>query len=231
MSRALQVVRIQLFSAYNGVFWPWAILASAFAVNLAVFASIGDEIPDGPVSGGLASIYVTAIIVGTGLVYQFLPFMIGFGVTRRTFFAATSLSSAAWALLTGIALYLLALIERATGGWGLRLRFFDLPFLARHNPLLHILEYVSTMALMVFLGFLLGAIALRWGSNGVMTLTVATIVVGGVVSVLITWQRGWDEFFGFFADQPVSILLTAWPAVLAALAAAGTYLAVRRTPV
>lgn len=228
MNRALQVMRIQTFTPYNGLFWPWAIMASAFAVNVALFAAIGDTIPDGPKTGGLASIFITAIIVGAVLVTQHLPFMLGFGVTRRTFLRATSLLTLAWALASGIGLYLCALVERATDGWGIRMTFFDFAFLARDNPIIQILEYAVPLALMAFLGLLLGAVHLRFGTTGIMVMTIASMVVFGGLAILITWQRWWEDFFGWFADQPLPMLIVVWPAVLTAACAAGTYLAVRR---
>ena len=33
MNRALQVARVQTYTYFNGLFWPWIILASSFAIN------------------------------------------------------------------------------------------------------------------------------------------------------------------------------------------------------
>ena len=228
MNRALQVVRIQTFTAQNSLTWPWVILATAFAINIALFSVIGDDIPGGPKTGALASIYLTAAAVGAVLVNQGLPFMLGFGVTRRTFFTATAALSVAWSLASGVALYLLALVERATDGWGIRMSFFDLTFLARDNPLLQIIEYAVTLLALVFCGFALGAIVLRFGVTGFWIFNVTAIVVLGAAAVLITWQRWWGALIGFFADQPTPVLLTVWPAAIAAVAAAGTWLIIRR---
>ncbi|GAA1748455.1 ABC transporter permease [Luedemannella helvata] len=228
MNRALQVVRIQTFTAQNGLTWPWVILATAFVINVALFSVIGDDIPGGPKTGALASIYLTAAAVGAVLVHQHLPFMLGFGVTRRTFFTATTVLTAAWSLGSGVVLYLLALIERATDGWGIRMSFFDLPFLARDNPPLQIIEYAVTLLALVFCGFTLGAIILRFGATGFWIFTVAAIVALGAAAILITWQRWWGALIGFFADQPTAVLLTVWPVAIAAVAAAGSWLIIRR---
>src|SRR4051794_30455477 len=117
MNRTLSVARIQAFTRSNMLVWPWGILASALAVNIALFAAIGDTIPEGPKTGGLASIYITATFGAAGTILQHLPFALGLGVTRRTFYRATGLLLGAWALGSGVALYLLTLVERATVGW------------------------------------------------------------------------------------------------------------------
>ena len=142
MSRVLRVVRIQLVNAWSVLGMPWAVLGIAFVINLAIFLSIGDAAPpDGRVTGALMSIYVVMLVAHLQTMTQVFPFALGLSVTRRDFFAATALLVTAQSLAYGIVLWLLGLVERATGGWGISLRFFDLPFLAQPNPVLQILVY------------------------------------------------------------------------------------------
>jgi hypothetical protein len=231
MNRTLSVARIQTFTPWSMLVWPWGILASALTVNIALFASIGDTIPGGPKTGGLASIYVTATWVAAVTSLQHLPFALGFGVTRRTFHRATGLLAGAWALSSGIALYLLALVERATDGWGVRMAFFDLPFLARGNPLLQIVEYAVPLLMMTSLGLAIGLVQLRWGVNGVMVALVATIVLIGASAVVVSWARGWATVAAWLAAQSTVSLTVGWPALVTALAATFSYLVLRRATV
>ncbi|MFC7481781.1 hypothetical protein ACFQX7_19440 [Luedemannella flava] len=93
---------------------------------------------------------------------------------------------------------------------------------------MQILEYAATLTAMVFLGFALGTVLLRWGASGFWIITLGATLVLGAIAVVITWQHWWDNIFGFFADQPVSVLLTVWPTAVAALAGGVTYLVLRR---
>ena len=65
MDRVLAVVRVHLVSR-AALFWPWAILACAFAVNLAIFGLLGDSIPT-RTTGGLMSIYIVFVFSGQGI--------------------------------------------------------------------------------------------------------------------------------------------------------------------
>ena len=118
MNRVLPAARIQLVTWTALIGWPWGIMLSSFVINLALFSAIGDDIPDGRQTGGLASIYIVAMISAAQTITQFFPFSLGLGLTRRTFYAATTLLLVAEALLFGVLLYLCKLAEQATDGWG-----------------------------------------------------------------------------------------------------------------
>ncbi len=70
---------------------------------------------------------------------QSLPFLLGPGVTRKRFFTSVALAAVLQALTYGVVLTALERLESATGGWGLDLRFFGVPFLTVGNPLLQTL--------------------------------------------------------------------------------------------
>jgi hypothetical protein len=227
MNRVLTVMRIQILTSRSTLVWPWAILAMAFGVNLAIFGILGNSVPD-PTTGGLASIYVFMIVLGGMLVTQMFSFALGMSVTRRTFYIATALVTVAMSIAFGIALYLLSLIERGTGGWGMRLRFFGLAFMGSHNPLTQILMYVAPFLVVTFAGMFCGVVFTRWGTNGVFTLTLITILVSGGAAVLLTWQHAWTPTLHWFGDQGVVALLAGWPILPAAALALAGYLAIRR---
>lgn len=231
MSRLLSVSRLHTVAWPATIGWPWGILASSFALNLLLFAAIGDAIADGGSrTGGLSSIYITVMIVAIGWVTQVYPFALGMSVTRREFYTATTGYAVIQAFAFAVPLYLLKVIEDATNGWGLSLSFFGVGFLSVHNGLLQIVVYAVPMLLMSFLGIFFGTVFNRWGSNGMFAFTVGAIVVLGAAATLITWRRAWRQIGHWFATQNVETLVVGWPMVLAVLFAGAGYLVIRRAP-
>nr|MDT0657842.1 ABC transporter permease [Micromonospora sp. DSM 115978] len=228
MNRILPAARLQFVNWPNNLGWPWGILTISFLINLAIFWSI-DEGPDfEPTSGGVMSIYVVMLVASINSISQDFPFALGLGLTRRTFYLANVLQFTAQALVYAVLLYLLALIEDATGGWGLRLRFFGLPLLFTDNPLVAVLAYAMPFLLLGFLGIFIMVIYKRFGVNGMFTLATASLLGFGGGAVLITWQGWWTASWNWFADQPSAVLLVGWPALLTLPLAGASYLAIRR---
>jgi hypothetical protein len=221
-------MRVHLTNWPHILFWPWAILAMSFIVNLAIFGALGDQVPGDPTTGGIASIYIVLLIVAGAWVTQFFPFALGMSVTRRTFYAATTLLLVAGSVAFGIMLYLIDLIERATDGWGMSLHFFGLQFMGWHNPVLQVLMYVVPFLFLGFIGIFCGVVFKRWGMNGVFTLLIATILVIGAVSTLVTWRHDWTSIGRWFTDQSIVSLMAGWPMLLVVALAGGGYLAIRK---
>src|SRR5699024_8214556 len=96
----------------------------------------------GRVTGALMSIYIVVLLSHIQTMTQLFSFTVGLNTTRRTFFNGTALMIFGQSLVYGVLLYLLRLAEQATGGWGMDLVFFDLPFLSQDNPLFQILVYM-----------------------------------------------------------------------------------------
>lgn len=228
MSRVLSAARIQLVTWPTTLSWPWAILASSLLINVLLFASIG-EIPDNTTTGGLASIYVMTFIASMVMIGQDFPFAVGLGLTRRNFYAGLSLLLLVQSLAYGAILYLLKLVEAGTGGWGITLRFFDLPFLGDHNPAVQILIYATPFVALCFLGTCLALVHKRWGANGIFALLLATVLLLGGLVVLVSWQRWWGAVGQWFTEQTPLGLFVGWPALIAAALGGTGYLMIRRT--
>jgi hypothetical protein len=228
VNRLLSVIRMQLVAWPSTIGLLWGILASSFLVNLAVFAAIADNVPDGSTSGGLGSIYIASMIVAAVTVSQFFPFSMGLSVTRRMFYTAVSALQVAQALVFGVLLYLLKLIEDATSGWGVHVRFFGVPWVAQANGLLQILVYAVPFVVLGFIGTFCGVVFKRWGSNGVFTLVIAfALIVAGLVA-LATWLQVWPSVGHWLIHQSAVSLLAGWPLLLAIPLAGAGYLAIRR---
>ncbi|GGM49455.1 hypothetical protein GCM10011608_38020 [Micromonospora sonchi] len=227
MNRALTVARLQFVAWPLVVGWPWGILASSFLINLAIFASIGDADPE-PTTGGLASIYIVMFIACVNVIIQEFPFAMGLGMSRRSFYLGSLLHFVGQAIVYAGVLHLLSVVEKATGGWGLDLTFFGLPFLLVENPVLRYLAFAIPFLLLGFLGFAIALVFKRWGINGMLTLSTAAFVGIGGLAALTTWRGWWPAIGGWFADQSGGALLVGWPALLALPLAAVSYLIIRR---
>ncbi|HEX5494462.1 MAG TPA: ABC transporter permease [Mycobacteriales bacterium] len=227
-TRTLNAARLQLIPYQTNRFLPWGILGISFAINLLIYSLLGPEDRANGFTGGLASIYVVFFAAYVRAMVQVFPFALGMGVTRRRFYTATALLAVTESVAYGVILYLLRLVEDATDGWGVSMRFFGITYLVQDNPLLQILVYAVPLGLLAFVGVFVGGVFRRWGMNGVYTLAIAVIAVLGGLAALVTWQRWWDALGGWFTDQSPLTLLAGLPAALAAALAAAAFLTIRR---
>lgn len=228
MNRILPAARLQFVNWPSNVGWPWGILASSLLINVALFWSLQEQPDVEPITGGLASIYIVMFIASILSISQDFPFAIGLGITRRTFYLANVVQFTAQALVYAALLYLLSLIEKATGGWGVELTFFGMPQLFTDNPVVLYLSYAMPFLLLGFVGIFTTIVYKRWGANGMFTLLLVSLFGFGGSAVLITWQGRWTVIWNWFADQPPAMLLLGWPALLTLPLAAAGYLAIRR---
>jgi hypothetical protein len=228
MTRILAAARLQLVAWPARLAWPWFILALSFGVNLALFSVIGPMIPGGPITGGLASIYVMEFIVWAQTISQVLPLALGLSMTRKSFYVASLLIVVARSAAFALVLWSLKLVEDATHGWGMSLPFFGIKFLVQDNGFLQFLSYAVLFVLLDLVGVLAGVIVKRWGINGMFTATAATVGILGGTAILLTWQRQWQGLFDWVSGQPTIALIAGWPLLLALAMAAGGFLAIRR---
>ncbi|WP_329108501.1 ABC transporter permease [Micromonospora sp. NBC_01699] len=228
MNRVIPATRIHLITWPTLVAWPWGILLSSFVINLALFSVIGDEIPGGPQTGGLVSIYIVTMISAAQSVSQFFPLALGLSLTRRTFYAAISLLLLGESVLFGTVLYLFQLVERATDGWGISLRFFAPSFITTDNPVAQILIYTVPFLVLGFVGIFLALVLRRWGVSGLYVLSIALLLLFGLLGVLITWQGWWLAVGRWLGDQSALSLFAGWPVLLALLLAGAGLLTIRR---
>src|SRR5262249_40554672 len=129
MKTLLNVARYHLVDRLTYVALPWGVMAFSFLVNLVIVLLVPSSHVHGYHTGGLATIYVFLLIAGALSMARSLPFGLMRGIGRRTYYAGTALLIAMLGIGYGLALAVLQVIERASGGWGAQIHFFRVPWL------------------------------------------------------------------------------------------------------
>lgn len=228
MNRVLVAARLHTVHALVALGIPWVVVASSFAINLAVWAALPADARDHGGTGGIISLYVTVGIVYVQAVTQLFPMALGLSLSRRTFYLGTLLAAAGQSLAYGVVLALLTVVEDATGGWGLGLSFWAPGAVDVGNPGVQVLVFAVPLFLAASLGVALGVVLKRWGQIGMWTLGVVLLVASGAAVALLTWHGGWPAVGSFFRDTPILTLLLLGPAVVAAVVAGAGFLGLRR---
>lgn len=219
------VVRYHLIQRVNYLILPWAILALAFAVCLAIFGSlhangIGTHGNHND-TGAVATIFVVWFIAGMQTTTRSLPFGLALGVTRRTYYLGSVSLGVALAAIYGLALAALQAIERASGGWGLRMHLFRVPYLLDGPWYLTWLTASVGLALLYCYGMWFGLVYRRWNLLGLLAFIAAQIIVVAAGVLAATWTGGWHDVHQFFTAISAAGLTGLLAALTAALVIGG----------
>jgi hypothetical protein len=238
------VARYHLVVPWAPLLIPWAILTCSFVINLVIFAlapthhhnvmtshglvSVADA--TGGYTGGVASIYVLFLVIGASIIGRSLPFALALGVSRRSYYAGTTLLALALSVLYGLALTLLQVFERISHGWGVGLHFFRVAYIMNGPWYLTWFTSFVGLALVFFYGMWIGLVYRRWNLLGLCVFAAlqVAVVVGAVIT--INYNHSWSAVGRFFTALSAAGL-TGLLAALAVLLLAGGYATVRRVAV
>jgi hypothetical protein len=225
----IKVTRLQLADRVSLTALPWGVLAIAFTVSLAVAASLSGYHAQIP-SGGVVSFYVVFFVVGVLSVTHSLPFALTLGVSRRSYYAGTALLAAGLAVVNGLVLAVLELIEAVSGGWGVGLHFFRVAYILPGPWYLSWLTSAVVLALVFIYGMWVGLVHRRWNWPGLLAFGAAQAIV--VVAMVIATSRAgaWAAVGRFFTTLGAPGL-TGLLAALALVLLAGGYATMRRVTV
>ena len=229
MSTRISVARTQLTDRYVFVTGPWLILALDFLITVVIVADYPGRHGHAAYAGP-AAIYVYLIVTGALGIARQLPFALALGVSRRSFYAGTALAALAVAAVYGLGLTVLQLIERATGGWGLNLHFFRVPYLLAGPWYLSWLTSFTGLTLMLAWGMLFGIIYRRWNLAGLLSFIAAQVAALTAVLLIIGGTHDWHGVGRFFTTLTIGGL-TGLLAALTVVLLAGGYAIVRRVTV
>jgi hypothetical protein len=223
---------------------PWAALALSFVVNLVIFSLVPTSYhevltshglvrvanPSNNYTGGLATIYVFLLVIGINSIGRSLPFGLALGVSRRSFYTGTALFGVVLAFIDGTLLTALQAIERATGGWGVRMHFFEVPYILDGPWYLTWLTSFVALALLFVWGMWFGIVYRRWNLFGSVAFIAVQVTVLLVAALIVSWADAWPGVGHFFAGLTAAGL-TGVLAALAALLLAGGQATIRRATV
>jgi hypothetical protein len=175
--------------------------------------------------GGLVAICAVVFVGGLLSIVRFLPFGLTLGVSRRSYFTGTMLLGVSLAATYGLALTLLQAIERATGGWGVTMHFFQVPYVLE-GP-----WYLTWLTALLFVyGMWFGLVYRRWDVTGLIVFIAAQLTVLLAGAMAVTWAATWRGVGHFFTSISAAGL-TGVLAGLVVVLVAGGYATVRRATV
>ena len=225
MNTWVKVARFNLERRANYLVLPW-ILPAAFAVG-AVTSGRG---PGHNATGYLLSFFISFAVQGWQTIGRSLPFGLMLGASRRSFYSGTALFGMALALVFGLVLTALQAIERATGGWGLSMRFFRVTYLL-NGPwyVTWLTSFVGLSALFVY-GMWYGIVSTRWGPLGTWAFIAAQALVVTAGVVVGNFEH-WHVWSAAGESHLTALGLTGVVAALAVLLLAGGHTTIRRATV
>jgi hypothetical protein len=229
MNRVTGVIKMHY---RNWMIWfliPLIVLFSSFVVNLFISILLGGK--TAIYTGGLASIYIYMLIVGIFSLKDTFPFALGFSVRRTDYFLGTAAMVISVSAVTAIVLLLFSLAEsELTGGWGVQLHFFHLPYL-NDGPLIgQLWIYFVVMVHMYFLGFAIACVYQRFGRIGMYVFFIVAILLVGACTFVFTYLKWWGDIFRWLSQYSATELASGMVLVIAAYALV-SFALLRKTPV
>lgn len=225
MSRTLSVARMQLVTKWTYVGSPLLILAVTFILSLAIFALIPVSAPK--FSGGSQAPLWYFMVLGIQGMTMAFPFSQALSISRRAYFQGTLGVFSALAVVMTVIYLLGAMVERATGGWGMNGYFFNIPWISEGPWYGTGVFFFAAMMLMFILGFWFATIFKRWGTTGLLVSLIGTgVLLVGIIAV--TTVNEWWGSVGAWSSEQSPLTLGLWAVVLSALLAGGSFLTLRR---
>jgi hypothetical protein len=229
MNTWMKVARFHLADWFNFLVLPWGVMAFSWVVWYMLAGSFGGGDTQVPCYN-LCTIYIVFLIVGSRSIFGALPFAMALGVSRRSYYAGTTLLALALSVLYGLALTLLQVFERISHGWGVGLHFFRVAYIMDGPWYLTWFTSFVGLALVFFYGMWIGLVYRRWNLLGLCVFAAlqVAVVVGAVIT--INYNHSWSAVGRFFTALSAAGL-TGLLAALAVLLLAGGYATVRRVAV
>jgi hypothetical protein len=222
MNTLLNIPRYHLVQRFNYLVLPGAIVAFVFLVDFLIL----ELTPAGHGGGnryvgGLASVVVLLFVFGTQSVARALPFGLSLGASRRTFYSGTALLALALGVVGGLAIAVLQAVERATGGWGISMGFFRVPYLLEGPWYLTWVTSLVVLTLGFVSGMWFGLVYRRWNLLGLVAFIAGQVTVLLAGALITTWWHAWSSVGHFFTTLSASGLTGLLAAVTVVLVAGG----------
>ena len=89
-------------------------------------------------------------------------------------------------------------LERATGGWGINMGFFRVPYILNGAWYLTWLTSFVVLTLLFVYGMWFGLVYRRWSLLGLVAFIAAQVTVLVVGALVATWTHAWHDIGHFF---------------------------------
>ena len=155
------------------------------------------------------------------------PFSQAMSVSRKSFYLGTLGLFAVIALAYSVLYYLLGLIEKATGGWGMNGQLFALGWIAENNAAVQILFYFVAMVLLFMIGFWCATVYLRWKTTGMLIVGIGFAVILLALLAMVTFN-GWWVAVGGWLGSLTTLGLALTLGAICVLLAGGSYVTLRK---
>jgi hypothetical protein len=236
LQRVLNVTRLHLTNRFPMMVLPLMILGFIFLVNYLIWLLIRSVAgPEGAASategmqfsGASSFIFVYMMVVAVQAVNLTFPFALGYSVTRRDFYLGTSVMFVLLSLYYTVIMTVMAVLERATNGWGLGGAMFDVIYFRADNVLLQFLMILLTFLFFFFVGAATSSVYVRWRANGMYAFfAVLVLLLVGLVA-LATVTESWPQVGAWFvANGALGVAL--WSLIPTALAAVTGFVLLRK---
>jgi hypothetical protein len=224
------VARYLLLDRVAYCFAPWSALLFAFAVDIAIIGLLPTDHSENHWVGGLSAIYVATFVIGLQSVTKGLAFGLTLGLSRRTYYQGTAFLAVGFAVVTGTVLTALRALESATGGWGLSMRMFQVPYILAGPWYEAWLTSAVALTLLYVYGGWWGLVHRRWGLLGLIAFAAGQTTAVLAATVAATWTHTWSDVGHFFTTLS-AIGLTGLLAALTIVLAAGGFTTLRRVTI
>jgi hypothetical protein len=223
----LTVARYLLLDRVTYLVLPWAWGAFGFVADVVILQLT----PAGHGShrwvGGLAGFFMVVFALGVQAVARALPFGLALGLSRRAYFVGATVLAIALAIGDGLAVAIGQVMERATGGWGMNMAYFRVPYILDGSWYLSWLTASIIFVLMFAYGMWYGLVYRRAGIPGTVVFSASQVGALTFGAVITTWAHGWSNI-GHLLDRINTTGITVALAAAAAILLTGGFATVRR---
>lgn len=200
MNAVRTVVKMYTRGKLLWFFVPWMGLMIQFLATLLVILILllfGGKTPFYP--GGLIAICAIMFYVGIVTLNDTFPFALGWNCRRTDYVLGTTVMAVEVSAVTAALWLLCSLLEGVTGGWGMELHYFHLPYFNDGSLIEQFWVYLVLLANMYFLGFVIGSIYQHVGRVGILIFLLVVFLLIGIFSLIWTYLRWWGAFFHWFS--------------------------------
>lgn len=188
--RLRNVIQLHTVNKMVAFVQPAAILAFAFAIVWSIGLLVtrqGDGVAQADMSAGMQWNGAIFSVLGPLVFFGFLaisenfPLATGLGLTRREFTLGTSLVFLANAAGYAVVITIGKMIEVATGGFGVGIRFFNVQYTGMGPAWQTLIQTFLLILAVLFLGAAITTAAKRWGATFVWGLSLLLLLAVGLL--------------------------------------------------